>query len=512
MPSVRILAVGAGALALSVYVLRLNGVVGQFVDDAWYVMLAQALASGQGYHLINAPTPDMAAMLPSSPPGFPLVLALVISLTPAFPENIVFLKAVSVLAMLGAGAIAAVYYRDRSLPLPLAITLALVVMLTPSFVWLATSTVMSEPLFTLAQLAAVVLAARRRPLLSGVAIGAATLIRSAGLPLLVGTAVWHLLRRERRAAAQVLATTLLVILPWVVYARVNATPIEQRLAHGGAHVFTYWEQFRMRRAGDIQSGQVTARELPARVGASLIDIAGRDVGAIVLPELYRPPTESGEETLSVGGQRTTVAAGSMGNTPGTMVVSGLLSLLALIGYVAQWRRDPGVTEYVVPLALLTVALFPHWAFRLVLPLTPFLYGYLVTGVQALTEAWPRVLRTALACVLCLHVIDHGLYRRHIEQAIWLEDAREVDEVIAWMQRELTGPGAVASTNPALIYIRTGRHSLAIDDARGRWRQWRAAGIRYVVALRSADLPDTSLPYRVLFRTARSGLWVVEATD
>ena len=512
MTSVRVLAIGTCALAIIVYVLRLNGVAGMYVDDAWYVMFAQAIASGHGYHLINAPTPEIAAVLPSSPPGFALVLALVAALTPAFPANVVYLKAVSVVAMLGVGVLALMYYRDRSMPVPLAMALALVVVLTPAFVWLATSTVMSEPLYTLAQLAAVMFVARRRPVLGGVAAAAAVLIRSAGLPFLVAATVWYLVRRERRAAVLFLVTAILLILPWAIYARANATPLSQRLAHGGAHVFTYSEQFWMQRAGDIQSGEITARDLPARVANSLFDIFGRDVGAIVLPELYRSPTESGEETLSVGGERSTISTGSMGNTLGTMVVSGLLSVLALIGFVARWRRGAGVAEYFVPLALVPIVIFPHWAFRLVLPLTPFLYDYLVAGVQALTPAWPRVLRIAIACLLTLHLLDHGMYRMQIQQAVWLEDAHEVDQVIEWMQRELKEPGNVASTNPALIYLRTGRRSLAIDDARGRWPAWRALGVRYVVALRGQELPDPSLPYRVLFKTTRSGLWVVEATD
>ena len=511
MTSARVAAIGAIALALIVYVLRLNSVAGMYVDDAWYVMFAQAIASGQGYHLINAPTPEIAAVLPSSPPGFALVLALVTALTPAFPANVVYLKAISIVAMLGVGVAAGVYYRDRSLPVPFAIALALVVVLTPAFVWLATSTVMSEPLYTLAQLAAVVFVARRRPVLGGVAAAAAVLIRSAGLPLLLAATLWYLVRRERRAAVLFLVTAVLLLLPWAIYARAKATPIEQRLAHGGAHVFTYSEQFWMQRAGDIQSGQITARDLPARVANSLFDIFGRDVGAIVLPELYRSATESGEETLSVGGERSTIATGSMGNTPGTMVVSGVLSVLALIGFVARWRRGAGVAEYFVPLALVPIVIFPHWAFRFVLPLTPFLYDYLVAGVQALTSAWARVMRIGLACLLLLHVLDHGMYRLQIQNAVWLEDAREVDRVLEWMQQELKEPGSVASTNPALIYLRTSRRSLAIDDARGRWRAWRALGVRYVVSLRAQELPDPSLPYRVLVKTPR-GLWVVEATD
>jgi hypothetical protein len=512
MTTTRAAVLAACTLALIVYVLRLNGVAGMYVDDAWYVMFAQAIASGMGYHLISAPTPEMIAVLPSSPPGFPLALAAVMLFAPSFPANVFILKSISIAAMLGTGALAAIYYRDRSLPVLFAIALALVVILTPAFVFMATSTVMSEPLFTLAQLATVVLIARGRPIAAGVTGAAAVLIRSAGLPLLAAGAIFYLVRRDRRSAAQFVITAIVLMLPWAVYARANATPIEQRLAHGGAHVFTYSEQFWMRRAGDISSGKITASELPARIGDSLFDIFGRDMGAIVLPELYRSPTESGEETLSVGGQRSTISTGSMGNTTGTIVVSGLLSVLALIGFIARWRQGAGTAEYLVPLALVPIVVFPHWAFRFVLPLTPFLYDYLVAGVQTLTPAWRQVLRITLASLLCLHVLDHGLYRMQVEQAVWIEDAREVDQVLEWMQRELKDPAAVASTNPALIYLRTGRRGVAIDDARGQWQAWRALGVRYVVSLRAQELPDPSLPYRVLFKTPRSGMWVVEATD
>lgn len=509
MRSVRALAIGAIALTLAVYLLRLNGVAGMYVDDAWYVLLAVALATGQGFHLISAPSPELAAILPASPPGLPLVLAPLVTLLPAFPGNVLALKAVSIAAMLGVGLIAARYFRDQALPAPLSMALAAAVVLTPAFVWLATSTVMSEPLFTLAQLSAVVLVARGRPVLGGAATAAAVLIRSAGLPLLAAGALWHLARREWRAAALYVATTLVLLLPWAVYARAHATPLELRLAHGGAHVFTYSEQFWMRRAGDSQSGRIAVADLPGRVAEALVDIVARDTGAIILPALYRPPIESGEETLSVGGQRTTLSVGSMGNTAGTMIVSGALSLLALAGFVARWRRGPDPADWLVPLALVPVLLFPHWAFRLVLPLTPFLYACLVAGVQALTPAWPRLTRIALACILTLHVSDHALYRAQLPQAVWLQDAREVDEVLDWMARELTGPGHVASTNPALIYLRTGRRGVAIDDARGRWEAWRTLGVRYVVSLRGGALPDPALSYRVLLRTSRSGLWIIE---
>jgi hypothetical protein len=218
------------------------------------------------------------------------------------------------------------------------------------------------------------------------------------------------------------------------------------------------------------------------------------------------------ETSSVGGRRSDLSQGSMGNTTGTLVVSALLSALAVMGFLARIRRGAGVADWFVPLALVPIILFPHWAFRLVLPLTPFLYGYLVDGLQAITSGWTRVLRIALACLIGLHLFDHAMYRIQIDNAVWLADARESSEVTDWMRREMTGPGAVASTNPALIFLRTGRHGVAIDDARGRWAKWKKIGIRYVVDLNGSELPDPALGYQLRFQTARSKLWVIEIAD
>ena len=52
------------------YLPRLDDMCGLFSDDAWYVLLARALATGKGYTLTNLPTPGIA---PVYPPGFPLL-------------------------------------------------------------------------------------------------------------------------------------------------------------------------------------------------------------------------------------------------------------------------------------------------------------------------------------------------------------------------------------------------------------------------------------------------------
>ena len=139
------------AAVAAVYLLRLDHAAGLYVDDAWYIVLAKALAGGDGYRLISsAATP----ILPAFPPGFALLLSPVFAIHPSYPGNLLWLKAVSIAAMLGVGIVTYLYLlRYRSTAAPHAAAVAVITALTPAFVFLATSTVMAECAFTLAQLA-----------------------------------------------------------------------------------------------------------------------------------------------------------------------------------------------------------------------------------------------------------------------------------------------------------------------------------------------------------------------
>jgi hypothetical protein len=72
------------SISCTVYALRVDNVVGMFRDDAWYALLGKAIASGNGYSLINAPNPGIT---PIYPPFFPFLLSLVFRAIPAFPET-----------------------------------------------------------------------------------------------------------------------------------------------------------------------------------------------------------------------------------------------------------------------------------------------------------------------------------------------------------------------------------------------------------------------------------------
>ena len=49
-----------------VYLLRLDRTAGLMIDDAWYLVSAKALASGDGYRLTSS---AVVAIMPVVPPG-----------------------------------------------------------------------------------------------------------------------------------------------------------------------------------------------------------------------------------------------------------------------------------------------------------------------------------------------------------------------------------------------------------------------------------------------------------
>lgn len=84
---------GAMALGLAVFAVALwaqtGALVGAFVDDGFYVTLAQSLAEGHGYRNLN---------LPGAPPHvrypflYPAALSLLWRLWPQFPANVALVQ------------------------------------------------------------------------------------------------------------------------------------------------------------------------------------------------------------------------------------------------------------------------------------------------------------------------------------------------------------------------------------------------------------------------------------
>jgi hypothetical protein len=501
-------------VALPVYLLRLNGVAGMVNDDAWYILLARSLAEGTGFHLISSP---LEPILPLYPPGFPAVLSIAFRISPEYPDNVWLLKGVSIAAMIGVGFLTYHYLRTRRLSNEVAISAALATILTPAFVFLATSTVMSECVFTLAQVAVILVVHRsaeandrnavRWLIVAAVLAAAAVLIRTAAVAVVAATAIWLLKERRWRRAAIFAATVALCLLPWIIHSTVNAPTEAQRAAHGGAVAYSYGEQLWMRWAGAPSSGTITARDLPRRVVTNLTDIAARGMDGIFLPVVLRGPAESGDEVVALG------PGNNMGATSAPMIVAAAVSVIVLTGFIAAVRRQITVTEVFLPAAMAIILLWPFWSFRFVVPLTPFLYFYLVTGMQVLFRS-PRAAPLVVLCVIGLALYDHAGYiiraqsRDEGQRIEWIARARETDTVLEWIRDNLPGDGMIASSSPALLFMRTGLKSVAYDDTTIPFSVWKSRGFRYIVCLRPAELPPgTPGTYTVLHRSPQ-GLWVI----
>jgi len=507
-----------------VYLSRLDRVAGQVVDDAWYILLAQGLAHGQGFRLTSSATTEI---LPAVPPGFPAILAPIFWVSPHFPDNVLLLKSVSIAAMVGVGLTSWWYVvRCRDWPWQLGLALSVATIITPAFVFLATSTVMAECAFTFGQMATVICldrgcAADRTPALRHVVVAAilaaaATLIRSAGVAVLAACGLYLLKERRWRHALVFSAVASICLVPWLLYARAHAPTPVQRFEHGGSIAYQYSDAIRLRGGGVPAAGGATFRDVGTRVVENLFDVFGRDAAGILVPAFLRGPDESGQEVVSLGGA-IGFRAGSMGNAAATMIISLVLGVIAAIGYIRAARERIGVPEVLVPVTLAMVVLVPFWTYRYVLPLTPFLFFYVLQAVRtASADRW-RLARVLILCLIGFDLSDHARYSFDLHDAAradaveWVADAREVDGVLDWMRDNLDQDGYVATSNPALVFLETGRKTVAIGDCEEKREMWKAHGIRYVVSLRPLDLPDQAScgPYRVLHRSAKRHLWVIE---
>jgi hypothetical protein len=510
------LAIVAMALAiLAVYLLRLNPVVGLMVDDAWYLVLAKAIAEGDGFRLISSATTPIQ---PLYPPGFPAILSLVFRLDPGFPGNVWLLKSVSIAAMMGVGVLTYTYlHRCRQLSKDLAVCAAAVVTMTPAFVFLATSTVMSECVFASCQLAALTAlhqsgdasnerTGRNLAVLAAVLAAAAMLIRSAAIAIVVAGLIWFLKERLWTRAVWFGTVAMLCFLPWTLYSRVNAPTAAQRTEHGGAVAYEYLDQLSMRWAGAPRLGRIEAHELPERIRINFTDVFARSVGGILIPTIFRDASESGEEVLSLV-PKTGFAVPGMGAIRETMFVSALLSTVAFIGFVGVVRKRLTVAEVFLPIALGIIMLWPFWSFRFVIPLTPLIVFYFTKGLQVFS---PRAAGIALLSLIGIHLYDHAGYIVHAKSGGdvgWVEQARDVDGLLEFIAHGgLPDDGLLVTTNPGLVFLRTGHKSLASDHPLVEWTSLKQRGVRYVAVLYPLELPAGQ--YKLLYRSP-GHLWVVE---
>lgn len=513
---------------LLVYVMRMDYVAGLFVDDGWYVLLAQSLATGQGYSLINSPT---SGVMPFYPPAFPFLLSLLYRLYPDFPNNVWLLKSLSVVAIFAMGVIAFRYFtRERALPPLWALGIVVVAVISPPLVFLATSTVMSEcvfAFFTVVTVAMIERAVRlndenlpfmRYVILGGLFTVAAFLTRSIAVGLALAVLLYLAKERLWRAALVFAAIFVIGVAPWTIYAQRHAPSAQQRQDQGGMMSKSYTEWFWSKRAGVESAGTVTVSELPKRVLTNVLEISGRDVGRLIATPVFESLRDPLEEAKQNDVQET--GRGS------TIWFSFLLSIVALIGFISVVRSKVTLAEIAVVAQLGIIVLWPWETFRFVLPLTPFLIFYFVFGCRSIFK-WPanfypalratltpalqqRIVGAIVTAIIAVNLYGHAsyilkMYSGPMNQPAWLTMFGNTESMFRWIESGTPQNAVIATPNPPMVYLYTRRKTVDAEAPASKWDRWKQLGVNYLV--RAASVPEPVDPaeskFKVVYRSRGS---------
>src|SRR5262249_15078549 len=169
-----------------------------------------------------------------------------------------------------------------------------------------------------------------------------------------------------------------------------------------------------------------------------------------------------------------------------------------------------LADLVVVFTLLITVAWSWDIFRFLLPILPFLLYYLTESLRGIhefsrqrlqiklhPEPW-RALMIFMGCLLALYLFDHAAYLRArndlspAEYLPWRAIYEENRAVIDWIREKAPEDAVVASENPAIIHLYTGRKSVAIDDPPGNWENWKRLNVRYMARLSVYPAPDPNI--------------------
>jgi len=445
-PADRVAPLVLGGIVLAVALLTITPwPVGVFQDDAIYVVLAKALASGEGFRMINMPGAPHGTHFP---PGYPLVLAALWKLFPSFPDNIVVFKFLNA-AFLAGTAVGTYHFGRARLGLgPLGAAAAALLGTISVVVLMITGVVLSEPLYMLLVIPTLVLAERaaedgspRTAAGAGAMIGVLALVRTVGTFLVPAALLVLLVRRRWRSAAILLLGALVFIVPWQLW--ISAYQAEMPSPFVGKYgAYGPW----------LAQGYKTGG-LPfawAVLGKNANELFGF-LGYIALPVAPVWP-----RLMSLG------------------TVIGL----AVVGAASVWRRIPITIAFLVCYGAIILA-WPFEPTRFALVWWPVLAGLCAAGVG---RAWSwrparlplRLTRFAALAATLVVAAGYATYNaRGARQKWWANlqsDASVSAKPIAeWVAHSTAPDDVVITDHDLIVYLYTGRRAVptATFSALGR---------------------------------------------
>jgi hypothetical protein len=344
------------------------------------------------------------------------------------------------------------------------------------------------------------------------------LVRTIALPLLpmaCGYLWWR--RRTVAPVARLLLGALLLLAPWWVYAARHASTPAQITIVNDQMTVGYTTLFLLNRAGYFEYGWATWADVPGRVAGNLSDLVVRIVGALEAYPVFR-----------------VVEPGVWHWTPLGGVLAAALAALTTLGFVALVGRGARLMELHLVATVGLLLLFPFDNARYLLPFTPFFLAWAASGGGVLARVAARAagVRTtaaagasaalvlvAIAAAVNVVASVAPLVEPHptgplAERYGWRESFRENRALLEWVARNVAPDAVLATHNPPLVYLLTGRKTVGHWDPALDRARWHAAGARYWVDCwyswkKFPDLSGSGLPLLYRSPVLRHGVYALE---
>lgn len=350
--------------------------IGVFHDDAVYMLVAKALAEGQGF--VNPHLPGAPAAI-HYPPLFPLLLAAVLKLAPSFTEGLAWVKFVNPVLLAGA-AFGTTIALQRWFRLPPWTSALVVIAATVSLSMLViTNVVLSEPMFV-ALFAPTVLVTERlrhrgdaRSIAAAAVLAAALILtRTVGIVVVGAAALVLLTERRWRVLFAYGALVGVLLLPWQLFVSQHAAAFPPEIA-GSYGPYLAWVGNGYRDNGIAFFWAV--------LGQNLADL-WRYASVVLASNFAATPLGSSAAVLAIA-----MLAGGIG--------------------ASVRRSESRIVAIAFVLYLGIVLVWPFKANRFVWTLWPLVLGFALVGAREATRALreagrPRMARAVVAAsaLLC----------------------------------------------------------------------------------------------------------------
>jgi len=406
-------------ISASLAILRFDSLqLGTSYDDAKYIILAESLASGQGYELINFPRPQIER---NFPPGWPLVLA---PFTVLFPKNYDALRVVSLILWLASIFLVYKLFSKR-LPSPYLEILTTLVALNPLLIGTSV-TVMSESAYLFFSLLALVVFDKLDNKHIDWLILAALLafftqqVRTIGIALTISLLIILFLSRRFKEAGVVL---ILFIVGFALQGWLN-------FRNGGTVISSGYE-------AQVLSGSMM--EKASRILSNASGYFDQVLAGSLVPIFgTRLDSSFGILFLLLNlAILAVIAAGMLASKP-KLEWMHIYFIIYLIGILSFWNPQVGSVKA-----------------RFLIPVLPFLYFYFLNGLKWLTKENSRIaIGTAVLIMLVLIARNLQDWRNPIR-----EQMTDLSIGTTWIAENAPADAIVMVNEPVPAYVHAKRKTI-----------------------------------------------------